>query len=108
MLPPYSELKNKSSQTTSTKQVATRTICLQKTQVYIGNKRDLQDNSSVPTGSLREQTEPKGDKTITSTGPKKGHYANLGTWRKQVIKGVVGKEPRRVGKKLCAWVVSMW
>lgn len=43
--------------------------------------------------ALKEKSESIGDKTITSIGPKKGHYADLGTWWNQVIKGAVGKEP---------------
>jgi hypothetical protein len=44
------------------KYVAIRAIHLWIAQVYIGNRRKLQDNSLVLTGSLREQSEPTGDK----------------------------------------------
>jgi UDP-3-O-[3-hydroxymyristoyl] glucosamine N-acyltransferase len=61
-------------QETSMKQVASRAIHVLKAWVYIGDRRELQDNSSVPIGSLIKQSEQIGDKTmITNIGPEKGH-----------------------------------
>jgi hypothetical protein len=58
MSPQSSGSKNK----TSKKKLANRTIHLFKSQVYIGNRNELKDNSTVPIGSLTEWSEPIGDK----------------------------------------------
>jgi hypothetical protein len=41
-------------------QLTSRTIHLMKTQVYIRNRKELHDNSSVPIGLLTEQSESIG------------------------------------------------
>jgi hypothetical protein len=70
---PSSGSKNKSRK----KQAASRAIYLLRACVYVRNRRTLQDNSSVSIRSLREQSEPIGDKTqITSVALKRAASAD--------------------------------
>jgi hypothetical protein len=40
------------------KQVAVRPVHLREIRIYTGNRRELPENSPVPTGSLRGESEP--------------------------------------------------
>lgn len=73
MSPTFSGSNNKPKARNQQKQVSVRAVHLWKAQVCIGNRRELQDSLSVPTGSLREWNERTGGKTrITSASPKRG------------------------------------
>jgi hypothetical protein len=52
------------------KQLAIRGICVPEARVYIGNGKELQDNSSVPAGLVTEQSETTGvqDHSLDPTG----------------------------------------
>jgi hypothetical protein len=77
---------------------------------YIGNRKELQDNSSVPIGPLTEQSEPIGDNEtrISSVVPEKDRSADLGTLGRQTVSAwSVGGKPNKMGENSCAWVVGM-
>jgi hypothetical protein len=63
--------------------------------------RQLQDNTSVPTGPLTEQSEPIGVETrIINMGLKTVASADLGTWKEiYSSKCVMDRELRRMGVK---------
>jgi hypothetical protein len=52
------------------KRLAIRGICVPQAWVYIGNGKELQDNSSVPAGPRTEQSEATGvqDSSLDHTG----------------------------------------
>jgi hypothetical protein len=64
------------------KHVENRAICLPKAWVCIENKREQQDNSSVPISSLTEQSEPFGSARLLETSHllQKASLAGLYRW----------------------------
>lgn len=94
-----------------------------KAQVYVANRRKLQGNLPVPTGSLTEKSEPirvqdkptsfhwLSHKTrIVIIGPEEEDYycrsGNAEETRERSSKCVVGREPRWMDDGSCVWGVK--
>jgi hypothetical protein len=84
-------VEEKAEQETTMKQIISKATCFWKAWVCIEKRRDLQDDSLVPIGCLREKSEPMRGKTrITSVSPENGrgccadHYINFTIGRSRV------------------------
>jgi hypothetical protein len=71
----------------------------------------VQDNLSALIDSLREESEPtEGKPRITSIRPEKAHQSysrNMKGGGGTSSEVVMGREPRKMGKKSCVWVLGM-
>jgi hypothetical protein len=107
---PSSGLKSKpkAKQETSMKQIASRAVRLQKTQVYIGNRRELQDIWLFPMDCLRTRWTSRRHARVTSVSPEKGHLSRSGNRGETSCKSVVGRDLRGEGEKSCVWLAGMW